>query len=74
MYVVVWTYFAMLLSIPASETRPPTSQAILSMHSSDSIRAMYMSWTLSTMLAAGDSSRNTSEIEDYPGNIILIYL
>merc|ERR1719412_2087020 len=48
--------FVMLLLIPASVTSPPTSQAILSMHSSDSMRAMYISCSLSTMFPAAESS------------------
>merc|ERR1712012_1114241 len=49
--------FVICLLYPASSTSPPSSQITLSKHSSDSMMAMYMSWTLSSMLAAGDSSR-----------------
>ena len=52
-----FTYFVMLLLIPTSSASPPISQAILSMHSSDSIRARVMSWILSTTLAAAESSK-----------------
>ena len=55
--VEISTYFVICLQYPASSTSPPSSQITLSKHSSDSMMAMYMSWTLSSMLAAGDSSR-----------------
>ena len=50
------TYFVRDLLMPASEARPPTSQATRSMHSSDWRMALYMSCTLSTMLASGLAS------------------
>merc|ERR1712012_1114412 len=54
--------FVICLLYPASSTRPPSSQITLSKHSSDSMMAMYMSWTLSSMLAAGDSSSSPASL------------